>query len=75
MIEKGKTAGGAGGARTPDRRIMRSTAPRSGHAACTDTTEPCRRWPWSHCLQRWLGPRTGPRPPWRASDGNYGTLL
>jgi hypothetical protein len=36
-------AGGAGGARTHDRRIMRSLARRSGCAACTDTTEPCHR--------------------------------
>jgi hypothetical protein len=34
---------GAGGARTHDRRIMRSTAPRIVRTACTDTTEPCRR--------------------------------
>src|SRR5689334_5443231 len=34
-------AGGAGGARTHDRRIMRSTATCTGRTACTDTTEPC----------------------------------
>ena len=39
-----KPAGGAGGARTHDRRIMRSTARCSGCATCTDTTESCRRW-------------------------------
>src|ERR1035438_4187375 len=37
-------AGGAGGARTHDRRIMRSTAPCTVRASCTDATEPCRRW-------------------------------
>ena len=36
--------GGAGGARTHDRRIMRTTARRSGCATCTDTTQPCHRW-------------------------------
>ena len=34
-----------GGARTHDRRIMRSTTPCIVSASCTDTTEPCRRWP------------------------------
>jgi hypothetical protein len=37
--------GGAGGARTHDRRIMRSTASCTMRASCTDDTEPCRRWP------------------------------
>ena len=46
-LKSGKTAttgtfrrsyGGAGGARTHDRRIMRSLARRSGRAACADTT-------------------------------------
>ena len=37
--------GGAGGARTHDRRIMRSTALCIVRTTCTDTTEPCRRWP------------------------------
>ena len=36
---------GAGGARTHDRRIMRSPASCTVHASCTDTTEPCRQWP------------------------------
>ncbi len=38
-------AGGAGGARTHDRRIMRTTARRSGRTTCTDTTESRRWWP------------------------------
>ena len=33
---------GAGGARTHDRRIMRSLASCTVRASCTDTTEPCR---------------------------------
>jgi hypothetical protein len=33
---------GAGGARTHDRRIMRTTAPCIVRTTCTDTTEPCR---------------------------------
>ena len=37
--------GGAGGARTHDRRIMRTTAPCTVLTTCTDTTEPCHRWP------------------------------
>jgi hypothetical protein len=37
--------GGAGGARTHDRRIMRSPAWRSWRATCMGTTESCRRWP------------------------------
>jgi hypothetical protein len=64
--------GGAGGARTHDRRIMRTTAWRSPRSTCTDTTEPCHRWPSLHCMHGWLGPRTGPRPPQRAPDVNYG---
>jgi predicted nucleic acid-binding protein len=40
-----RVAGGAGGARTHDRRIMRSMARRIVRTTCTDTTEPCRRWP------------------------------
>jgi hypothetical protein len=64
---------GAGGARTHDRRIMRTTARRSRGSTCTDTTEPCHRWPLLHCMHGWLGPRTGPRPPQRAPDVNYGT--
>jgi len=36
--------GGAGGARTHDRRIMRSMVPCTPRASCTDTTESCRRW-------------------------------
>src|SRR5579863_1145793 len=39
-----KTAGGAGGARTHDRRIMRNTAPRIVGTTCTDTAGACRRW-------------------------------
>ena len=38
----GSWRGGAGGARTHDRRIMRSTAPCIVRTTCTDTTEPCR---------------------------------
>src|SRR5580658_5072703 len=63
---------GAGGARTHDRRIMRTTARRSRRSTCTDTTEPCHRWPSLHTMHGWLGPRTGPRPPQRAPDVNYG---
>jgi hypothetical protein len=63
---------GADGARTHDRRIMRTTARRSRRSTCTDTTEPCHRWPSLHCMHGWLGPRTGPRPPQRAPDINYG---
>jgi hypothetical protein len=53
--------GGAGGARTHDRRIVSSLAWRSGCAACTDTTDPRRHN--AHCthFRQWLGPRTGPR--------------
>jgi hypothetical protein len=54
-------AGGAGGARTHDRRIMRSMASCIARASRTNTTEPCRRSPCAHWLHRWLGPRTGPR--------------
>src|SRR5580658_482594 len=67
------TRGGAGGARTHDRRIIRTTARRSRRSTCTDTVEPCHRWPSLHCMHGWLGPRTGPRPPQRAPDVNYGT--
>ena len=42
--------GGAGGARTHDRRIMRSMASCTTHASCTDDTGSCRRWPQLHCL-------------------------
>ena len=35
-----KTAGGAGGARSHDRRIMRTTATCTARTSCTDTTEP-----------------------------------
>ncbi len=51
---------------------MRSTALCIVRTTCTDTTEPCRRWPSLHCMYGWLGPRTGPRPPQRAPDVNYG---
>ena len=51
---------------------MRTTARRSRRSTCTDTTEPCHRWPSLHCMHGWLGPRTGPRPPQRAPDVNYG---
>jgi uncharacterized protein (DUF433 family) len=37
--------GGAGGARTHDRRIMRSPARRCRRSTCTDTTQACHRWP------------------------------
>jgi hypothetical protein len=40
----GHVAGGAGGARTHDRRIMRSPARRIVRTTCTDATEPCRLW-------------------------------
>ena len=40
----GRASGGAGGARTHDRRIMRSTAPCIVRTSCTDTTESCHRW-------------------------------
>jgi len=73
MINKGKTASGAGGARTHDRRIMRSTATCTVRTTCTDTTEPCRWRPWSHWSHRRLGPRTGPRIPWRSPDASYRT--
>jgi hypothetical protein len=57
-----KTAGGAGGARTRDRRIMRSTASCTMRASCTDDagyrTAGARR----AGITRRLGPRTGPRP-------------
>ena len=52
---------GAGGARTHDRRIMRTTAPRIGRASCTDDTD--HRTDGTRCagiIQR-AGPRTGPR--------------
>ena len=51
---------------------MRTAARLSRRSTCTDTTEPCHRWPSLHCMHGWLGPRTGPRPPQRAPDVNYG---
>jgi len=44
-LEVAAVASGAGGARTHDRRIMRSLASCTVRNTCTDTTEPCRRWP------------------------------
>jgi hypothetical protein len=41
----GMKESGAGGARTHDRRIMRSMASCIARASCRDTKEPCRRWP------------------------------
>src|SRR6266567_2311230 len=53
--------GGAGGARTHDRRIMRSAASCTEHASCTDgtdyRTDDTRR---TGIIGR-AGPRTGPR--------------
>jgi hypothetical protein len=40
-----RTAGGAGGARTHDRRIMRSMTRCIVRTTCTDTIESCLRWP------------------------------
>ncbi len=55
-------SGGAGGARTHDRRIMRSTAPCNTHASCTDDTDHCTGGS-HHAGTIWrAGPRTGPRP-------------
>src|SRR5262249_11787615 len=53
--------GGAGGARTHDRRIMRSTAPSTERAGCTDDTD--HRIDGSRCagIFRRAGPRTDPR--------------
>ena len=42
-LEVAAMASGAGGARTHDRRIMRSPARRSRCATCADTTESCHR--------------------------------
>jgi len=53
--------GGAGGARTHDRRIMRSTAPRSVRATCTDATDPGIDGTRCTGIIRRAGPRTGPR--------------
>lgn len=57
----GRASGGAGGARTHDRRIMRSTAPCTVRASCTDgtgyRTDGARR---TGIIWR-AGPRTGPR--------------
>jgi hypothetical protein len=54
--------GGTGGARTHDRRIMRSTAPRTERSTCTDDTDHCTDG-IHHAGIIWrAGPRTGPRP-------------
>src|SRR5260370_14827605 len=54
--------GGAGGARTHDRRIMRSTASCTTRASCTDDTDH-RTGGSHHAGTIWrAGPRTGPRP-------------
>jgi hypothetical protein len=61
-IQKGKISGGAGGARTHDRRIMRSTASCTTHATCTDGAGN-RTDGTHHAAIIWrAGPRTGPRP-------------
>ena len=57
-----EAAGGAGGARTHDRRIMRSTAPRTERPTCTDDTDHGTDGT-DHAGIIWrAGPRTGPRP-------------
>jgi hypothetical protein len=54
--------GGAGGARTHDRRIMRSTAPCTTHASCTDDADHCTDGTHHAGIIWRAGPRTGPRP-------------
>jgi trehalose/maltose hydrolase-like predicted phosphorylase len=43
VLQAGSRA--AGGARTHDRRIMRTTAQRTIRSSCPDTTGSCPRWP------------------------------
>jgi AcrR family transcriptional regulator len=61
LYVSGRSAGGAGGARTHDRRIMRSSASCTIRASCTDGTG--YRIHGSRCagIIRRAGPRTGPR--------------
>jgi hypothetical protein len=54
--------GGAGGARTHDRRIMRSKAPRTERSTCTDDTDHCTDGTHHAGIIWCAGPRTGPRP-------------
>jgi hypothetical protein len=54
--------GGAGGARTHDRRIMRSTASCNTHASCIDDTHHCTDGSHHAGIIWRAGPRTGPRP-------------
>ena len=54
--------GGAGGARTHDRRIMRSMLPRSARASCADGTEHRTDGTRRAGIIWRPGPRTGPRP-------------
>ena len=67
--------GGAGGARTHDRRIMRSPARRSGCANCTDTTEPSADGPdCTVCTDDSVHEPVHALP-WRPPAASYGTLL
>src|SRR6185312_16536421 len=54
--------GGADGARTHDRRIMRTTAPRTERASCTDETDHHTDGTRCSGIIRRAGPRTDPRP-------------
>jgi hypothetical protein len=53
---------GAGGARTHDRRIMRSTASCNTRASCIDNTDHCTDGSHRAGIIWRAGPRTGPRP-------------
>jgi hypothetical protein len=56
-----KATGGAGEARTHDRRIMRSTALCTTRASCTDDTGYCTDGTHHTGIIWCAGPRTGPR--------------
>jgi len=56
------TSSGAGGARTHDRRIMRTTAPCTSCASRTDDTGYRTDGTHGAGIVRRVGPRTGPRP-------------
>jgi len=61
-LEMAAVASGAGGARTHDRPIMRSTASCTIRASCTDDTNHCTDGTHRAGIIWRAGPRTGPRP-------------
>jgi len=63
--------GGAGGARTHDRRIMRTTAPCTMRASCTDDTENGTDGTHRAGTIWRVGPRTGPRPTTATATQRY----